>query len=99
MPQIPTSQGCPIQQLGLEEPPQGQQLHQEHEAARNLLESCCGQILFRQLEEGAYTQPIYKIRDIATADVYHDIEVFYIRTRSYSDLARVSTDAFEGAYL
>lgn len=42
---------------------------------------------------------IYKTRDMARADVFDYIEVFYNRTRRHSHLGGVSPEAFESASL
>ncbi|HCQ8411566.1 TPA: IS3 family transposase, partial [Klebsiella variicola subsp. variicola] len=40
---------------------------------------------------------IYKTRDLARADIFDYIEVFYNRTRRHSHLGGVSPEAFEQA--
>ena len=40
---------------------------------------------------------VYKTRDLARADVFDYIEVFYNRTRRHSHLGGVSPEAFEKA--
>lgn len=42
---------------------------------------------------------IYKTRDLARADVFDYIEVFYNRTRRHSHLGGISPEAFEQASL
>ena len=42
---------------------------------------------------------IYKTRDLARADVFDYIEVFYNRNRRHSHLGGVSPEAFERASL
>jgi transposase InsO family protein len=42
---------------------------------------------------------VYKTRDLARADVFDDIEVFYYGTRRHSHLGGVSPEAFEQASL
>jgi putative transposase len=42
---------------------------------------------------------IYKTRDLAKADVFDYIEVFYNRTRRHRHLGGVSPEAFERASL
>lgn len=42
---------------------------------------------------------IYKTRDMARADVFDYIEVFYNRTRRHSHLGGVSPEDFESASL
>jgi putative transposase len=40
---------------------------------------------------------IYKTRDLARADIFDYIEVFYNRTRRHSHIGGVSPEAFETA--
>jgi putative transposase len=46
-----------------------------------------------------HPQRIYKTRDMARADVFDYIEVFYNRIRRHSHLDGVSPEAFEQASL
>jgi putative transposase len=52
---------------------------------------------FSSLKKERIKQRIYKTRDLARADVFDYIEVFYNRTRRHSHLGGVSPEAFEHA--
>jgi putative transposase len=52
---------------------------------------------FSSLKKERIRKPIYKTRDMARADVFDYIEVFYNRTRCHSHLGGVSPEAFERA--
>lgn len=60
---------------------------------------------FQDLPDGAETtltkerirKRIYKTRDLARADIFDYIEVFYNRARRHSHLGGVSPEAFEQA--
>ena len=52
---------------------------------------------FSSLKKERIKKGIYKTRDLAKADVFDYIEVFYNRTRRHSHLGGVSPEAFERA--
>ena len=52
---------------------------------------------FSSLKKERIKKRIYKTRDLARADVFDYIEVFYNRTRRHSHLGGVSPEAFERA--
>ena len=52
---------------------------------------------FSSLKKERIRKRIYKTRDLARADVFDYIEVFYNRTRRHSHLGGVSPEAFERA--
>ncbi|ULU25293.1 IS3 family transposase [Dyella terrae] len=54
---------------------------------------------FSSLKKGCIRKRVYKTRDLARADVFDYIEVFYSRTRRHSHLGGVSPEAFEKASL
>ena len=53
--------------------------------------------LFSLLKKERIRKRIYKTRDLAQADIFDDIEVFYNRARRRSHLGGVSPEAFEQA--
>lgn len=52
---------------------------------------------FSSLKKERIRQRVYKTRDLARADVFDYMEVFYHRTRRHSHLGGVSPEAFEQA--
>ncbi|MCS7567497.1 IS3 family transposase, partial [Pseudomonas aeruginosa] len=54
---------------------------------------------FSSLKKERIRKRIYKTRDMARADIFDYIEVFYNRTRRHSHLGGVSPEAFESASL
>jgi len=52
---------------------------------------------FSSLKKERIRKRIYKTRELARADVFDYIEVFYNRTRRHSHLGGVSPEAFEQA--
>jgi putative transposase len=52
---------------------------------------------FSSLKKEPARQRIYKTRELARADIFDYIEVFYNRTRRHSHLGGVSPEAFERA--
>lgn len=52
---------------------------------------------FSSLEKERVRKRIYKTRELARADIFDYIEVFYNRTRRPSHLGGVSPEAFEQA--
>ncbi|MEY7362594.1 IS3 family transposase, partial [Klebsiella quasipneumoniae] len=53
--------------------------------------------LRRRLQKERIRKRIYKTRDLARADIFDYIEVFYNRARRHSHLGGVSPEAFEQA--
>ncbi|APC19647.1 hypothetical protein BLL42_28500 (plasmid) [Pseudomonas frederiksbergensis] len=56
-------------------------------------------LFFSSLKKERIRKRIYKTRDMARANVFDYIEVFYNRIRRYSHLGGVSPEAFERASL
>ena len=52
---------------------------------------------FSSLKKERIRKRIYKIRELARADIFDCIEVFYNRARRHSHLGGVSPEAFEQA--
>ena len=52
---------------------------------------------FSSLKKERIKKQIYKTRDMAKADVFDYIEMFYNQTRRHSHLGGVSPEAFEQA--
>ncbi|HIE9409521.1 TPA: IS3 family transposase, partial [Klebsiella pneumoniae] len=52
---------------------------------------------FSSLKKERIRKRIYKTRDMARADIFDYIEVFYNRARRHSHLGGVSPEAFEKA--
>ena len=63
----------------------------------NCCDNAVAESFFSSLKKERIGKRIYKIRDIAQADIFDYIEVFYNRTRRHSHLGGVSSEAFEGA--
>ena len=55
--------------------------------------------LFSSLKKERIKKRIYKTRELAKADVFDYIEVFYNRKRRHSHIGGVSPEAFEQASL
>lgn len=71
------------------------------EAVRQVIERgySVAESFFSSLKKERIRKRIYKTRDMARADVFDYIEVFYNRTRRHSHLGGVSPEAFESASL
>ena len=54
---------------------------------------------FSSLKKARVKKRIYKTRELAKADIFDYIEVFYNRTRRHSHIGGVSPEAFEQASL
>jgi putative transposase len=52
---------------------------------------------FSSLKKERIKKRIYKTRDLAKADVFHYIEMFYNRVRRHGHLGGISPEAFENA--
>jgi putative transposase len=63
----------------------------------NCRENAVAESFFSSLKKERIRKRIYKTRDLARADVFDYIEVFYNRTRRHSHLGGVSGEAFESA--
>uniref|UniRef100_UPI003C765475 IS3 family transposase n=1 Tax=Klebsiella pneumoniae TaxID=573 RepID=UPI003C765475 len=53
--------------------------------------------IYSSLKKERIRKRIYKTRDMARADIFDYIEVFYNRNRRHSHLGSVSPEAFEQA--
>lgn len=62
-------------------------------------ENCCDNAVtesfFSSLKKQRIRKRIYKTRDLARADIFDYIEVFYNRTRRHNHLGHVSPGTFE----
>lgn len=63
----------------------------------NCWDNAVAESFFSSLKKERIRKRIYKTRDLAKADVFDYIEVFYNRTRRHSHLGGVSPEAFEKA--
>jgi putative transposase len=63
----------------------------------NCWDNAVAESFFSSLKKERIQKRIYKTRDLARADVFDYIEVFYNRNRRHSHLGGVSPDAFEQA--
>jgi len=70
-------------------------LSAQHESSWKLLGQCRRRILFSSLKKERIRKRIYITRDLARADIFDYIEVFYNRTKRHSYLGGVSPEAFE----
>jgi putative transposase len=61
----------------------------------NCWDNAVAESFFSSLKKERIKKRIYKTRDLARADVFDYIEVFYNRTRRHSHLGGVSPEAFE----
>ena len=64
----------------------------------NCWDNAGAESFFRSLEKEQIRKRIYKTRDLARADVFDYIEVFYNRGRRHTHLGGLSREAFEIAY-
>jgi putative transposase len=65
----------------------------------NCWDNAVAESFFSSLKKERIRKRIYKTRELAKADVFDYIEVFYNRTRRHSHLGGVSPEAFERASL
>jgi putative transposase len=65
----------------------------------NCWDNAVAESFFSSLKKERIKKRIYKTREIARADVFDYIEVFYNRKRRHSHLGGVSPEAFEQASL
>ena len=63
----------------------------------NCWDNAVAESFFSSLKKERIKKRIYKTRDLARADIFDYIEVFYNRTRRHSHLGGVSPEAFERA--
>lgn len=63
----------------------------------NCWDNAVAESFFSSVKKEHIRKRIYKTRDLARADIFHYIEVFYNRTRRHSHIGGVSPEAFEGA--
>ncbi|MFN4623963.1 MULTISPECIES: IS3 family transposase [Klebsiella] len=63
----------------------------------NCWDNAVAESFFSSLKNERIRKRIYKTRDLARADIFDYIEVFYNRTRRHSHLGGVSPEAFEQA--
>ena len=63
----------------------------------NCWDNAVAESFFSSLKKERIRKRIYKTRDLARADIFDYIEVFYNRTRRHSYLGGVSPEAFESA--
>lgn len=61
----------------------------------NCWDNAVAESFFSSLKKERIKKRIYKTREIATAEIYDYIEMFYNRTRRHSHLSGVSPEAFE----
>jgi putative transposase len=63
----------------------------------NCWDNAMAESFFSSLKKERIRKRIYKTRDLARADIFDYIEVFYNRSRRHSHLGGVSPEAFEQA--
>jgi Integrase core domain. len=63
----------------------------------NCWDNAVAESFFSSLKKERIRKRIYKTRDLARADIFDYIEVFYNRARRHSHLGGVSPEAFEQA--
>ena len=63
----------------------------------NCLDNAVADSFFSSLKEAKIQGKVYRTRNLAEADVFEYIEMFYNRTRRHSHLGGVSPEAFETA--
>ncbi len=61
----------------------------------NCWDNAVAESFFSSLKKERIKKRIYNTRDMASAEIYDYIEMFYNRTRRHSHLSGVSPDAFE----
>ena len=65
----------------------------------NCWDNAVAESFFGSLKKDRIRKRIYKTRELARADVFDYIEVFYNRQRRHENLGGVSPEAFEAASL
>jgi putative transposase len=63
----------------------------------NCWDNAAAESFFSSLKKERIRKKVYRTRDLAKADVFEYIEMFYNRTRRHSHLGGVSPEAFEAA--
>lgn len=63
----------------------------------NCWDNAVAELFFSSLKKERIRKRIYKTRDLARADIFDYIEIFYNRTRRHSHLGGISPEAFETA--
>lgn len=76
---------------------QANNLHPSMSRRGNCWYSAVAESFFSSLKKERIRKRIYKTRDLARADIFDYIEVFYNRTRHHSHFGHVSPEAFERA--
>ena len=61
----------------------------------NCWDNAVAESFFSSLKKERIRKRVYKTRDLARADIFDYIEVFYNRTRRHSHLGGISPEAFE----
>jgi len=64
----------------------------------NCWDNAVAESFFSSLKKERVKKPIYKNRDLATADISEYIDSFYNRKRRHSHLGGVSPEDFESAH-
>jgi putative transposase len=65
----------------------------------NCWDNAVAESFFSSLKKKRIRKRVYKTRDLARADIFDYIEVFYNRTRRHSHIGGISPEAFEQASL
>jgi putative transposase len=65
----------------------------------NCWDNAVAESFFSSLKKERIRKRVYKTRDLARADIFDYIEVFYNRTRRHSHIGGISPEAFEQASL
>jgi len=65
----------------------------------NCWDNAVAESFFSSLKKERIKKRVYKTRDLARADVFNYIEMFYNPTRHHTHLDGISPDAFEAASL
>jgi putative transposase len=65
----------------------------------NCWDNAVAESCFSSLKKKRIRKRVYKTRDLARADIFDYIEVFYNRTRRHSHIGGISPEAFEQASL
>ncbi len=63
----------------------------------NCWDNAVAESFFSSLKKERIRKQVYRTRDLAKADIFEYIEMFYNRTRRHSHLGGVSPEAFEAA--
>ena len=63
----------------------------------NCWDNAVAESFFSSLEKERIRKQVYRTRDLAKADIFEYIEMFYNRARRHSHLGGISPEAFEAA--